>query len=54
MTEIINGDFKQREKEDFISVSEPTCGSGIMILAFAQNMLKKKSIIRILSFCNYV
>ena len=48
MTEIINGDFKQREKEDFISVSEPTCGSGIMILAFAQNMLKKKSIIRIL------
>lgn len=42
MTEIINGDFKQLEKEDFISVSEPTCGSGVMILAFAQNMLKKE------------
>ena len=42
MTELINGDFKPLEKEDFISVSEPTCGSGVMILAFAQNMLKKE------------
>lgn len=42
MTEIINGDFKQLEKEEFISVSEPTCGSGVMVLAFAQNMLKKE------------
>lgn len=42
MNEIINGDFKQLEKEEFISVSEPTCGSGVMVLAFAQNMLKKE------------
>lgn len=51
MTEIINGDFKQREKEDFISVSEPTCGSGIMILAFAQNMLKKRN--QLSEFCPF-
>ena len=44
MTEIINGDFKQLEKEEFISVSEPTCGSGVMVLAFAQNMLKRNQL----------
>ena len=39
MSDLINGNFKQLEKEEFISISEPTCGSGVMVLAFAQNML---------------
>lgn len=40
MSQMIYGENSKLLKEqEFISVSEPTCGSGIMILSLAQNLL---------------
>lgn len=41
MSRLIASDCKELLKEtEFVSVSEPTCGSGVMVLAFAENMLQ--------------
>lgn len=43
MARIAGNDYKNLlEKREFISISEPTCGSGTMILAFCQMMLEDK------------
>lgn len=43
MARITGSDYKNLlEKREFISINEPTCGSGVMILAFCQMMLEDK------------
>lgn len=43
MARIAGSDYKNLlEKREFISINEPTCGSGVMVLAFCQMMLEDK------------
>lgn len=43
MARITGSDYKDLlKKREFISISEPTCGSGVMVLAFCQMMLEDK------------
>lgn len=42
MSEIVSGNVEEVIKENgFVTLSEPSCGSGAMVLGFAKSMLKK-------------
>lgn len=39
MTQIVHGEALADDKKPFVTVSEPSCGSGVMVLAFAKGLI---------------